>query len=113
MAQGEGKTALHIDVCAENDLEIDDNGQLHSVTYLFVGEEEASTEVRLSFEDIVDNFIEFYRDSTTERAAYQELFAVANEFSRYADRLRDVAGQMEDHSITGDSFDGVFECDYL
>lgn len=101
----DGKTSLSLDISVENDLEVDAEGVLHTLTFIFVEESEDPVEIRLSFEEMIENLIDFYRDDPLEKAGYRQLYSIANEFSRHADRLRDVAGYMEDRNISGDLFD--------
>jgi len=101
----DGKTSLSLDISVENDLEVDAEGVLHTLTFIFVEESEDPVEIRLSFEEMIENLIDFYRDDPLEKAGYRQLYSIANEFSRHADRLRDVAGYMEDRNVSGDLFD--------
>lgn len=101
----DGKTSLSLDISVENDLEVDAEGVLHTLTFIFVEENDDPVEIRLSFEEMIENLIDFYRDDPLEKAGYRQLYSIANEFSRHADRLRDVAGYMEDRNISGDLFD--------
>lgn len=108
----DGKASLNLDISVENDLEVDAEGVLHIVTFIFLEDSDEPTEIKLSFEDVIENLIDFYRDDPVEKAGYQQLYSIANEFSRHADRLRDVAGQMEDRNISGDLFDGIIDPKY-
>lgn len=101
----DGKTSLSLDISVENDLEVDAEGVLHTLTFIFVEESDDPVEIRLSFEEMIENLIDFYRDDPLEKAGYRQLYSIANEFSRHADRLRDVAGYMEHRNISGDLFD--------
>ncbi len=103
----DGKTTLSLDISVENDLEVDVQGVLNMLTFVFVEDNDDPAEVRLNFEDMIDNLIDFYRDEPMEKAGYQQLYTIANEFARHADRLRDVASYMEDITISGDLFHGL------
>ena len=105
MLLDDGKTTLSLDISVENDLEVDAEGVLHNLTFNFVEDSDDPVEIRLSFEEMIENLIDFYRDDPLEKAGYRQLYSIANEFSRHADRLRDVAGYMEDRNISGDLFD--------
>ena len=107
----DGKTSLSLDISVENDLEVDAEGVLHTLTFIFVEESDDPVEIRLSFEEMIENLIDFYRDDPLEKAGYRQLYSIANEFSRHADRLRDVAGYMEDRNISGDLFDDEDDID--
>ena len=108
----DGKTSLSLDISVENDLEIDADGVLHIITFIFVDDSDEPTEIRLSFEEVIDNLIDFYRDDPVDQAGYQQHYSIANEFTRHADRLRDVAGQMEDRNISEDLFNGIIDPKY-
>ena len=112
MVLDDGKTSLSLGISVENDLEVDAEGVLHIVTFIFVEDNDDATEIRLGFEEVIENLIDFYRDDPLEKAGYQQLYSIANEFTRQADRLRDVAGQMEDRNISGDLFDAVIDPKY-
>jgi len=105
MLLDDGKTQISLDMSVENDLEVDAEGVLHILTFIFVEDNDEPVEVRLSFEEMIENLIDFYRDDPLEKAGYRQLYSIANEFIRHADRLRDVAGYMEDRNISGDLFD--------
>jgi hypothetical protein len=105
MLLDDGKTTLSLDISVENDLEVDAEGVLHTLTFIFVEDGDDPVEIRLSFEEMIENLIDFYRDDPLEKAGYRQLYSIANEFVRHADRLRDVAGYMEDRNISGDLFD--------
>jgi hypothetical protein len=112
MVLDDGKTSLSLGVSVDNDLEVDDEGVLHIVTFIFVEDNEDATEIHLGFEEVVENLIDFYRGDPLETAGYQQLYSIANELARQADRLRDVAGQMEDRNISGNLFDAVVDPKY-
>lgn len=101
----EGKATVSLDVNVENDLEVDANGVFHIVTLLFVEDRDDPVEVRLNFEEVIDNLIDFYKDDPSMSVGYGQMYSIANEFSRHADRLREIAGYMEDKTLMGDLFD--------
>lgn len=101
MSYYEGKTEVSVELAIENDLEVDINGNFYLVNLVYVGEAEEPTEVRVEFEDIVENMIDYYRDMPNNGLGYGQLYSIANEFERYIDRLREIAGYMEDSTIYG------------
>lgn len=101
----EGKISLSLDVSVENDLEVDADGNFHLVTLLFVEDRDDPVEIRLNFEEVVENVIDFYRDDPTSNIGYGQMYSIANEFARYTERLREVAGYMEGKTMMGDMFD--------
>lgn len=107
MFYDEGQTTLKLELAVENDLEIDNNGNFYVLTLIFAGDDDEPAEVRVTFEDIIDNLIDFYRDTemTNGNIGYGQLYGIANELERTVDRLREVAGHMEGRVIMEDMFD--------
>lgn len=101
----EGKTTISLDISVENDLEVDADGNFHLVSLLFVEDHNEPAEVRINFEEVIDNVIDFYRDDPSSNIGYGQMYSIANEFIRHATRLREVAGYMEDKTVMGDLFD--------
>ena len=107
MFYDEGQTTLKLELAVENDLEVDANGNFYVVTLIFANDDDEPCEVRVTFDDIIENLIDFYRDTemTTGNLGYGQLYAIANEFERAIDRLREVAGHMEGRILMDDMFD--------
>jgi hypothetical protein len=106
----DGKATLNVELSIENDFEVDPDGNFHILTLIFVEDNDEPVEVRIRVEEVIENLLDFYRDGTPENnAGYQQLYSIANEFERHADRMREVAGYMEDRTIMGDLFDD--ECE--
>lgn len=101
----DGKATIELDLGIENDLEVDADGNFHIVTLIFVEDKDEPYEVRLNFEEVVDNLIDFYRDEPTQSIGFRQMYAIANEFERFTDKLREIAGYMEDRTVMGDLFD--------
>ena len=112
MSYYEGKTEVSVELAIENDLEVDLNGNFYLVNLVFVGDAEEPTEIRVEFEDIVENMIDYYRDMPNNGLGYGQLYSIANEFERYIDRLREIAGYMEDSTIYSklDELEDTDEC---
>lgn len=88
---------LHVD----HDFEVDQDGVGYLVTFLYVGDEDTATETRVDLEGVVDDLCDFYGDAE----GYRQLYLVAHEFSRMAERLREKAGYIEDSDrAVGDLF---------
>lgn len=97
-----GVTAeITVPLYVEADLETDDHGVLSLVVLLFPENEEAATETRIEFEEITENLIEFYE----EEAGFRQLYAIAHELRRMADRLYDTATRLEGSYMNYDLFD--------
>lgn len=101
----EGKATINLDINVENDLEVDADGLFQIVTLLFVEDQDDPVEVRINFEEVIENVIDFYRDDPSSNIGYGQMYSIANEFIRHATRLREVAGYMEDKTLMGDLFD--------
>lgn len=82
---------LEVPIQIESAFEVDDVGVLHLVSFVFTDSEDTGAEIRTRVEDIVDELIDFYE---TEGHSHQ-LYAMANEFARFADRLRATADHLE------------------
>ena len=88
---------LHVD----HDFVVDNDGVSYIVTFLYAGDEDEATEVRVDLEGVTDDLCEFYGDLN----GYQRLYSIAHEFSRVAEKLRTAAGRIEDSSdAVGDLF---------
>ena len=82
---------LEIPVFVEYDLEVNPDGILQLRTDIWV-DEDTSTEVVMSFCRIVDGLID---PANTDRN-FTHLFAIANDLTREAERIREVAIKIED-----------------
>ena len=99
------KTAtLELPLLVENDLEVDNDGRFYVVSYIFPDESDDSIEIRIEFDQIIDNLIDFYREEQGP-ASYGQLYLIAHELDRHAHTLRDVAGLMEGRYVNEDLFD--------
>ena len=88
----------------ENDLEIDDDGACELVTLVYVADEEDPIVVKASFESVISDVIEAYTEMGVDQ--YQQIYSLAHELSRNAERLRSTAQQMEDSfTVVSDLFD--------
>lgn len=83
---------LVVKAFVDNDIEIDDNGRCYIVNLVYLNEEDDPSEARVDLEGVIENLIEYHNDLQ----GYQSLYAVAHELARHAERLRDVAGRVED-----------------
>lgn len=91
----EGTSAnIELTIHIENDLEVDNEGQFHVLTFVYPEDADEPAEIRVEFEDIIEGLIDFYRDDPSTDG-YGQLYKIANELARHVDRLREVAGYME------------------
>jgi len=95
--------SIEIPITVENDLEVDSEGHFFLLTFIFPNDDDDSVEARVLFEDVIENLVEFHADEPNP-GNYGQLYLIANELSRSVERLRDVAGRMEDGEITDDLF---------
>ena len=82
---------LTVNAFVDNDFEMDDDGKCYIVNLIYVDEEDP-VEARVDLDGVVENLIEHNNDLQ----GYQDLFSIAHEFARQAERLRDVASRFED-----------------
>lgn len=94
------KTEISIPVYVEADLEASEDGVLNLVVMLFPEDDGEATETRIEFEEIIDNLVEFYE----EEPGYRQLYAMAHELRRMADRLYDTASRLEGSYLQYDLF---------
>lgn len=97
---------LELPLLVENDLEVDNDGRFFVVSYIFPDESDISVELRVEFDHIIDNLIDFYREEQGV-AGYSQLYLIAHELDRHSHNLREVAGLMEGKSHTEDLFDDL------
>ena len=95
---------LELPLLVENDLEVDNDGRFFVVSYIFPDESDESVEIRIEFEQIIDNLIDFYREDQGS-AGYNQLYLIAHELDRHSHNLRDIAGLMEGKLHNEDLFD--------
>tara|TARA_R110001592_G_scaffold149177_8_gene374608 strand:- start:1086 stop:1418 length:333 start_codon:yes stop_codon:yes gene_type:complete len=95
---------LKLPLLVENDLEVDNDGRFFVVNYIFPDESDESVEIRIEFEHIIDNLVDFYREDQGA-AGYKQLYLIAHELDRHSHYLRDIAGAMEGKLHSEDLFD--------
>jgi meiotically up-regulated gene 157 (Mug157) protein len=98
---------LELPLLVENDLEVDNDGRFFVVSYIFPDESDDSVEIRVEFEQIIDNLIDFYREEQGQAGDYGQLYLIAHELDRHAHTLRDIAGLMEGKLQNEDLFDDL------
>ena len=74
------------------DIEVDPHGVCNIVPTVFISDEDEGYEFKIPLEGVIDALIEEYRDSY----AYNQLYVIAHELGRQAERLRTVGGTIED-----------------
>lgn len=103
MSEVQADVELTVSVFVDNDIEVDDHGICRIVSLIFVGDEqEDCVEARVELSAVIDEIIEFYKDTDS----YNQMYLVAHELARAAERLRSVAGTIEDsNTAVSDLFD--------
>lgn len=86
---------LVFNTIVDNTFEIDDNGRCYIVTAIFTMDEDDPHQVYVYLDGVIDGLIECRNDVN----GYQDLFSIAHELSRQAERLREVAGRFEDRWV--------------
>lgn len=99
---------LELPLLLENDLEVDHDGRFYVVSYIFPDESDDSVEIRIEFEQIIDNLIDFYREDKGP-SHYNQLYLIAHELDRHAHNLRDIASLMEGNYGLSDLAESVDE----
>ena len=93
-----------INIVLENDLEIDEDGKFFLVNYLVPENEDDDEGIEnyVEFETIIEEVIDESEDNFRENPsdAYRKLYNIAHEFSRYSERVREVAQKMEESNHT-------------
>ena len=84
---------LNVPIYCTNEFDVDENGNSYIVNVIYVGdEEEDPTEIRVGFDEVIEEMVEEYGDTE----GYQYLYMVAHELTRHAEALRSKANYIED-----------------
>lgn len=100
---------IELDLEVEHEFEVDANGVLSVVAFLYTKDDEEAYETRSSIEEIITHLIEYYSEDLT-REGYSQMYQVGNEMRRIADRLITAAETQED-LVTGKGQLDFFEED--
>jgi len=95
MSLGSFSAELRTDLHVENDLEVNSEGRFYVLTFIYPEDKEEPLEGRIEFEELIDEVISFYRTFEVPEGIGQ-LYSIAHELTRHAERLREVAGYMEE-----------------
>lgn len=102
--QIETVSVLEVPLHIEMDLESDENGVLNAVAFIYPKNEDECAEVRVEFEEMIDEIIEFYSGGFDNEGSGQ-LYTIAHELARHSERLREVANRLDDQWTHNDLFD--------
>ncbi len=84
---------LNVPIYCTNEFDVDEDGNSYIVNVIYVGDDEDEpTEIRVGFEDVIEEMIAEYGDTD----GYQFLYMIAHELSRQANALRAKANYIED-----------------
>jgi len=86
---------LMVPITVDADIEVDPHGVCNVIATIFVSDDDEGYEAKVPLEHVIDALIEEYRDTY----AFNQLYIVAHELSRQAERLRAVGGTIEDSTI--------------
>ena len=76
---------LNVPIYCTNEFDVDEDGNSYIVNVIYVGDDEDEpTEIRVGFEDVIEEMIAEYGDTD----GYQFLYMIAHELSRQANALR-------------------------
>lgn len=86
---------LTVPIVTEVDLDINSENILNIVAYIYPRQEDTGAECRIEFEEIIDKLINYY-ETQRDRDNLNQIYSVAHELTRQAERLRDVASKIEE-----------------
>lgn len=87
------KISLDIDV--EHDLEVDSDGVLQVVSYIYPNQDEEPLEMRTSIEELLESIIEYYSEDLS-REGFGQMYVVGHELRRIAEGIVASAEALED-----------------
>lgn len=86
---------LTVPIVTEVDLDINSENILNIVAYVYPRQEDNGAECRVEFEEIIDKLINYY-ETQRDRDNLNQIYSIAHELSRQAERLRAVASKIEE-----------------
>ena len=85
-----------------NDFVVEDDGECRILTYLYLPDDDEPAEVSTPLDQAIDSFL----DRCSGDGDYHQLYNLAHELSRHAERLRDRATTIEDsHAAVADLYE--------
>ena len=95
---------IPVSMSVDTDLFIDNDGFFYLTIHVYQDEDD-SQEVKLPFGTLIENLLSFYKEEYGVDG-YQDLYSIAHELTRQAEKLRESASNMEDSiNNIGDLFD--------
>lgn len=89
------KIMIDVEIDVENDLEVDEDGVLNVVTFLYSDANEEAHETRVSVDALIDGILEYYADDLS-REGYGEMYRLGHELRQCAERVLAAAEAHED-----------------
>ena len=89
------KIVIDIEIDVENDLEVDEDGVLNVVTFLYSEAKDEPYEARISVESLIDGILEYYADDLS-REGYGEMYRLGHELRKCSERVLAAAEAHED-----------------
>lgn len=86
---------LTVPIVTEIDLDINPENILNIVAYIFPRQEDVCAECRIEFEEVIDKLINYY-ETGEDRDNLNQIYSIAHELTRQAERLRAVASKIEE-----------------
>ena len=85
---------LTVPIVTEIDLDINSENILNIIAYIFPRQEDTCAECRIEFEEVIDKLINYYTEA--DRDNLNQIYSIAHELTRQAERLRAVASKIEE-----------------
>jgi hypothetical protein len=89
------KIMVDVEIDVESDLEVDEDGVLNVVTFLYSDSGDDPHEMRTPVETLIDGILEYYSDDLT-REGYGEMYRLGHELRKCAERVLSAAEAHED-----------------
>jgi hypothetical protein len=86
---------IKLDIDVEHDLEVDSDGILHVVSYIYPNEDEEPVEMRTSIEELLESIMEYYSEDLS-REGFGQMYVVGHELRRIAEGIIASAQALED-----------------
>lgn len=87
--------SVEIPVYVDAVLGMSDEGDLRVAAFVSTGSEDNLTEIETSFDDMIDNLIDYYQYENKSKT----LLRIARELHRYAEALETVAAHMNEEDL--------------
>jgi len=86
---------ISLDIDVEHDLEVNSDGVLQVVSYIYPNKDEEPLEMRSSMEDLLESIIEYYSEDLS-REGFGQMYVIGHELRRIAEGIVNSAEALED-----------------